>query len=469
MFQISEITAFGGHEVPTNVVNFNVEGAKKTSVKVVGTFEEPWFCGRDVCEILEYSNIKDALQKHVQQKSKKSLKELSEEVGCKTHPASVLGSINFQTMSYNDGKAVYINEPGLYALILRSKAPLANQFQDFICDVVLPSIRKYGQYIHSKQQAIEFEEKLMLKDKQRQEAERQLLLKDKQRQEAERQLLLKDKQHQEAERQLLLKDKQHQEAERQRQEAEQALVHATKEAEFQSRYTNKLKDMIIVMKSKQKDEIIYIATTNAYAKQNRFKIGGVKSRSLLKPRLCTYNTGRPDGDKMYYAYITETTDYHHLEQRINKIIGDHKENAGAEMYNLHYDSLYPLVEYLADRFDEEIKHHKLLFDKLIKETINKDPTIPAPLILNGAEYKKYKDGIAISTQVLNFDDMDENAKKEFVGSIFQDFVDFKGEGALFRKDFEEYIVQHAKAKFNKRVLWSYLKQILPNTGKKIKY
>ena len=69
MFQISE---------STNVVHFNVEGAKKTDVKVVGTFEEPWFCGRDVCEILEYSNINKALQEHVQQKSKKSLKELSE-------------------------------------------------------------------------------------------------------------------------------------------------------------------------------------------------------------------------------------------------------------------------------------------------------------------------------------------------------------------------------------------------------
>jgi len=438
MFQISEAT---------NVVNFNVEGAKKTSVKVVGTFEEPWFCGRDVCEILEYSNIKDALQKHVQQKSKKSLKELSEEVGCKTHPNSVLGLQNLST-EYHIGKTVYINEPGLYALILRSKAPLANQFQDFICGVVLPSIRKYGHYIHSRQQAIEFEERLMLKDKQRQEAERQ-------RQEAERQ-------RQEAERQR-------REAERQHQEAEQALAHATKEAEFQSRYTNKLKDMITVMKSRQKDEIIYIATTKAYARQNRFKIGGVKSRSLLKPRLASYNTGRSDGDKMYYAFVTETTDFHHLEQRINKIIGDHRENRKEEMYNLHYDSLYPLIEYLADRFDEEIKHHKLLFDKLIKETLNKDPTVPEPLILNGAEYKKYQDGIAVSTQVLDFDEMDENARREFVGGIFRDFANSKGEEALFRRDFEEYITQHAKAKFNKRVLWSYLKQILPDTGKKIKY
>jgi len=425
MFQISE---------STNVVHFNVEGAKKTDVKVVGTFEEPWFCGKDVCEILEYTNVKQALQINVQQKNKKTLKELSEEVGLHCKPTSVLGSVNFKNMSYNDGKTVYINEPGLYALILRSKAPLANQFQDFICGVVLPSIRKYGQYIHSQQLALEFEEKLMLKDKQRQEAEHQLMLKD-----------------------------------AQRQEAEQALVQVKAEAEFQSRYTNKLKDMITVMKSRQKDEIIYIATTKAYAKQNRFKIGGVKSRSLLKPRLCTYNTGRSDGDKMYFAFITETTDYHHLEQRINKIIGDHKEHTGAEMYNLHYDSLCPLIEYLADRFDEEIKYHKVLFDKLIKETLNKDPTVPVPLILNGAEYKKYKDGVAVSTQVLDFDEMDENAKRKFVSTIFQDFSTFKGEDALFRKDFEEYVSQNAKAKFNKRVLWSYLKQILPDTGKKIKY
>jgi prophage antirepressor-like protein len=417
MFQISEAT---------NVVNFNVEGAKKTSVKVVGTFEEPWFCGRDVCEILEYKDIKDALHKHVQQKSKKSLKELSEKWGGKTPPHFILGSENLSTQ-FPQCQAVYINEPGLYALILRSKAPLANQFQDFICGVVLPSIRKYGHYIHSRQQAIEFEERLMLKDKQRQEAEQQLLLKDKQLQEA------------------------------------------AKEAELQTKYTDKLRNMVTVMKAKEKNQIIYIVTTNAYARQNRFKIGGVKSRNLLRGRLATYNSGRPVGDKMYYAYITETVEYHHLEQRISKVLGDHKDATDAEVYILHYDSLFRLVEYLADRFDEEIEHHKALFQKLIKETIEKQPTVPVPLILNGAEYKKYKDGVAVSTQVLDFDEMDENAKREFVDGIFRDFANSKGEEALFRRDFEEYITQHAKAKFNKRVLWSYLKQILPDTGKKIKY
>jgi prophage antirepressor-like protein len=32
---------------------------------------DPWFCGRDVCEILEYKDMKKALQEHVQQKNKK--------------------------------------------------------------------------------------------------------------------------------------------------------------------------------------------------------------------------------------------------------------------------------------------------------------------------------------------------------------------------------------------------------------
>jgi prophage antirepressor-like protein len=126
MFQISE---------STNIVHFNVDGAKKTSVKVVGTFEDPWFCGRDVCEILEYSNIKQAIQINVQQKSKKTLKELSEKWGLPCKPHFILGSENL-SIKFPQCQAVYINEPGLYALILKSFASLTNQFQNFICGVV---------------------------------------------------------------------------------------------------------------------------------------------------------------------------------------------------------------------------------------------------------------------------------------------------------------------------------------------
>jgi hypothetical protein len=68
-----------------------------------------------VGEILEYTNVKQALQINVRQKNKKPLKELREEVGLPRKPTSVLGEINFKNMSYNDGKTIYINEPGFYS------------------------------------------------------------------------------------------------------------------------------------------------------------------------------------------------------------------------------------------------------------------------------------------------------------------------------------------------------------------
>ena len=49
-------------------------------------------------------------------------------------------------MVYNDRSAIYINEPGLYSLILRSKMSKAKEFKRWVCSDVLPSIRKHGRY-----------------------------------------------------------------------------------------------------------------------------------------------------------------------------------------------------------------------------------------------------------------------------------------------------------------------------------
>jgi len=45
-------------------------------IKLSGTIENPYFCGRDVCKILGYENIKKALQKHVKSKHKKEISNL---------------------------------------------------------------------------------------------------------------------------------------------------------------------------------------------------------------------------------------------------------------------------------------------------------------------------------------------------------------------------------------------------------
>jgi hypothetical protein len=271
------------------------------------------------------------------------------------------------------------------------------------------------------------------------------------------------------EQELIQKDQQLDQKELQLKETNHQLDQNKLQLHKQELYSNKLKDIVINIKARQKDQIIYIATTAAYAKQNRFKVGGVKSVAHLKSRLSTYNSGRPAGDKMYYAFFTEITDYKHLEQRISTILNDHKDTKEAEMYNVHYDSLQPLVEYLADRFDEEVQHHRSLFEQLIKDTFEKPPTVPPPIILNGAEFRTFRDGKVVSVQKIDFDTMNETDKVDYVKKIFDEFLLFHATKDEFtRQEFEEFVVRDG-TKFSKRALWGFTKRVAQEMQKSIKY
>lgn len=87
---------------------------------------EPYFVGKDVAEILGYSNPRDALSKHVDSDDKGVAK-------CDT-----LGGTQ---------KLTVINESGLYSLILGSKLPTAKKFKHWVTSEVLPTIRKHGAYM----------------------------------------------------------------------------------------------------------------------------------------------------------------------------------------------------------------------------------------------------------------------------------------------------------------------------------
>ena len=86
---------------------------------------EPWFVGKDVAEILGYSNTRKALADHVDEEDKGVTK-------CDT-----LGGVQDLTV---------INESGLYGLILSSKMPNAKKFKHWVTSEVLPAIRKHGIY-----------------------------------------------------------------------------------------------------------------------------------------------------------------------------------------------------------------------------------------------------------------------------------------------------------------------------------
>ena len=89
---------------------------------------EPLFCGKDVCDALGYSNGRDAVRKHVEGEDKTTV------AICDT------GS-NYKT------QAIFINESGLYSLILSSKLESAKRFKHWVTSEVLPSIRKQGGYM----------------------------------------------------------------------------------------------------------------------------------------------------------------------------------------------------------------------------------------------------------------------------------------------------------------------------------
>lgn len=48
-------------------------GDKSHQIRLSGTIEDPYFCGKDVCKVLGYKNTKDAISKHVKSRNKKNL------------------------------------------------------------------------------------------------------------------------------------------------------------------------------------------------------------------------------------------------------------------------------------------------------------------------------------------------------------------------------------------------------------
>lgn len=91
-----------------------------------------WFKGNDVAGLLGYQRPRNAIADHVDDEDKCTLS------GFRCTP--VLDA------TLNDLKTWYINESGLYTLILRSNMPQAKTFKRWVTSEVLPSIRMHGAY-----------------------------------------------------------------------------------------------------------------------------------------------------------------------------------------------------------------------------------------------------------------------------------------------------------------------------------
>ena len=127
-----------------NYVQFDFQNKPGQKIKIVGQFDDPYFCGKDVCAILEHKSIKQSLFE-LDSDYKKDLKTIMKEL-VRDHLTNSITAISSIEPSYHVGKAVYINEPGLYALIMKSKTQFAKTFQKFVYEQILPSIRKRGRF-----------------------------------------------------------------------------------------------------------------------------------------------------------------------------------------------------------------------------------------------------------------------------------------------------------------------------------
>ena len=97
-------------------------------IRTAGTSEDPLFCLSDVCSVLglRQGDVKQRLDKGV----------------VSTQPLETAGGIQ---------QANFVNEDGLYDVILDSRKPQAKAFRKWVTSEVLPAIRKTGGYLATKQ------------------------------------------------------------------------------------------------------------------------------------------------------------------------------------------------------------------------------------------------------------------------------------------------------------------------------
>lgn len=105
-----------------NLQLFNFNGS---NIRTLLIEDEPYFVGKDVAEVLGYSNTQKAIRDHVDEEDK-----LTERI----------------VLSGQNRNLIVINESGMYSLVLSSKLPQAKEFKRWVTSEVLPTIRKHGAY-----------------------------------------------------------------------------------------------------------------------------------------------------------------------------------------------------------------------------------------------------------------------------------------------------------------------------------
>jgi prophage antirepressor-like protein len=115
-------------DIFNNIIKYN-------SIDIIVVFDkyaEPWFMVSDIVDILGYEDTRKVLKRLVPKTHYKPFNKIK--------TSDIINIKNFQTQS------LFVDEPGLYLLLLNSKKNSAKHFKIWISEEVMPSIRKYGKY-----------------------------------------------------------------------------------------------------------------------------------------------------------------------------------------------------------------------------------------------------------------------------------------------------------------------------------
>ena len=101
----------------------------KKEIRIIGTCDEPWFAAVDICNVLGLKNVTVSL-KNIPDKWR---------------------DLKMLVTPFGNQNMIIINESALYKLIMRSNKQITEKFQEFVCEEILPSIRKTGEFNLQKQ------------------------------------------------------------------------------------------------------------------------------------------------------------------------------------------------------------------------------------------------------------------------------------------------------------------------------
>jgi prophage antirepressor-like protein len=109
-----------------SIILFHFES---NEIRFVGTAEKPKWVAADICKVLGISNPSQCLSEFTRSQADITSVDTRSEDG---------------TVQSRD--LLTVTEAGMYRLIFKSRKPIAEQFQNWVCEEVLPSIRKTGAY-----------------------------------------------------------------------------------------------------------------------------------------------------------------------------------------------------------------------------------------------------------------------------------------------------------------------------------